>query len=526
MEALSCANVSRFISAAIAREGNVFRGTCEAPGDGVVGGSAQPMAAAPFEAIGEVQTASGQVTITTHSGVLAYVKVGDPVCQLDTVETGADGAVGITFVDGTAIKLSNNARMVLTEFVFAPNVTSNSALFGLSQGAFSFVAGKVAKTGDLRIDTPIARIRGTSQAVGLGILTLAALTFSAVKQIQAASRADAFLDDDTITPKDLSYGKFTILNKRTGEVTEANDPTVTYEFAPDGTVTRTAKTSAQVEQGAALAQQVASLSLGQGAAPGGSSTATTDPQSNFQPIKFAQPANAEASPVSAAIVVAQSSGALEVPQLKPPPPVLTADSGPHPVIEFLNTTGSPTPNVAPSASLSFKDFDLNFGTVSASLTSIIWSAGASPPSGLAAVLAGALSIEAETTSFNVGSIKATFSAADDNFDFLAANETLAVIYDVTVTDKNGLSVTQPVTITITGTNDAPVLAADAPGPHTVAENFSTIRTLTFTDVDLSDHHTVSTSVASATWSGGATLPSGLAAVLAGAVSTTTADSTG
>src|SRR5438105_6930614 len=35
---------------------------------------------------------------------------------------------------------------------------------------------------------------------------------------------DAFLDDDTITPKDLSYGSFTILNKLTGEVTEANDP--------------------------------------------------------------------------------------------------------------------------------------------------------------------------------------------------------------------------------------------------------------------------------------------------------------
>src|SRR4029453_10154448 len=101
-------------------------------------------------------------------------------------------------------------------------------------------------------------------------------------------------------------------------------------------------------------------------------------------------------------------GALEVLQLKPPPPVLTSDTGPHPVIEFLNTTGSPTLNTAPSASLSFTDFDLNFGTVSASLDSITWSAGASPPSGLAGVLAGALSIEVNSTSFNAGSITATF----------------------------------------------------------------------------------------------------------------------
>src|SRR5262249_27908469 len=80
------------------------------------------------------------------------------------------------------------------------------------------------------------------------------------------------------------------------------------------------KTSSQVEQGATLAQQVASLaSLGQGAASGGSSTATTDPHSDFQPINFARPANNEAFPVSAAVSVAQSSGALDIPQLKPQP---------------------------------------------------------------------------------------------------------------------------------------------------------------------------------------------------------------
>src|SRR5262249_18571842 len=96
----------------------------------------------------------------------------------------------------------------------------------------------------------------------------------------------------------------------------------------------------------------------------------------------------------------------------------------------------------------------------------------------------------------------------------------------TVTDNNGVSLTQPVTITVTGTNDAPVLAADASGPHTTTQAVSTSGTLTFTDVDLNDHHTVSTSVTAAAWSGGATPPSGLAAVLAGAPPPTTAGSTG
>src|SRR5262249_5075694 len=124
-----------------------------------------------------------------------------------------------------------------------------------------------------------------------------------------------------------------------------------------------------------------------------------------------------------------------------------------------------------------------------------------------------------------GSIATTFSAPDNTFDFLAAGETLTITYNVTVTDNTGVSLTQPVTITVTGSNDAPVLAADVSGPHTTTQAVQTSGTLTFTDVDLSDHHTVSTSVVSTTWSG-ATPPSGIDAVLAGALSATTADSTG
>ena len=77
-------------------------------------------------------------------------KVGDLVYQGDAVVTGADGRVGINFTDGSSFNLPNNARMVLNEFVFDPNGSSNSTLFNLTKGTFTFVAGKVAKTGDMR----------------------------------------------------------------------------------------------------------------------------------------------------------------------------------------------------------------------------------------------------------------------------------------------------------------------------------------------------------------------------------------
>jgi hypothetical protein len=80
------------------------------------------------------------------------------------VQTGADGRVGINFTDGTSFNLSSNARMVLSEFVYDPNGKSNSTLLSLTKGTFTFVAGSIAKTGDMKIDTPVATmgIRGTT----------------------------------------------------------------------------------------------------------------------------------------------------------------------------------------------------------------------------------------------------------------------------------------------------------------------------------------------------------------------------
>jgi hypothetical protein len=144
----------------------VFRGTCDAPGDDRAGGGyAHVTRTPPLQVIGTIQTATGLVTVMDARGAVAEVKLGDPVYRHDTIETGADGAVGITFIDGTAFNLSNNARMVLNQFVC--DGTSNSALFSLSKGAFTFIAGKVAKAGGLRIDTPFARIRAAAQDGGI-----------------------------------------------------------------------------------------------------------------------------------------------------------------------------------------------------------------------------------------------------------------------------------------------------------------------------------------------------------------------
>ncbi len=126
--------------------------------------------------VGKVVTATGSVTIERANAAVIQVnlpgqtgqtKVGDLVYQGDVVQTGADGRLGIYFTDGTSFNLSNNARMALNEFVYEPNGTSNSTLFNLTKGTFTFVAGHIAKTGDMKVDTPVATlgVRGTTPRV-------------------------------------------------------------------------------------------------------------------------------------------------------------------------------------------------------------------------------------------------------------------------------------------------------------------------------------------------------------------------
>jgi hypothetical protein len=126
--------------------------------------------------IGKVVTAKGAVTVEHVGAVVVQAalgnqsgqaKVSDPIYRGDIVATGRDGQVGIAFVDGTAFNLTSNARMAMTEFVYDPNSTSNSTLLSLTKGTFTFVAGKVAKTGDMKVDTPVATmgIRGTTPHV-------------------------------------------------------------------------------------------------------------------------------------------------------------------------------------------------------------------------------------------------------------------------------------------------------------------------------------------------------------------------
>jgi hypothetical protein len=114
--------------------------------------------------IGKVERLGGSATVQHANGVVEELKVGDNVLQGDVVQTGDGSLLAISFMDGTAFNMGAGARMVLNELVYEPGGSSNSAVFSLVKGTITFVAGQVAKTGSMKVDTPVATmgIRGTA----------------------------------------------------------------------------------------------------------------------------------------------------------------------------------------------------------------------------------------------------------------------------------------------------------------------------------------------------------------------------
>src|SRR5581483_2397189 len=120
------------------------------------------------ELVGKVVSVTGSAQIV-RNGVAITVNTGDAVLKGDVVQTGTGGAISIIFTDTTTFNLSANARMVINEFVYDPNGSANASLISLVQGTIGFVAGQVAKTGDMKVKAPVATmgIRGTAVVVDI-----------------------------------------------------------------------------------------------------------------------------------------------------------------------------------------------------------------------------------------------------------------------------------------------------------------------------------------------------------------------
>ncbi len=138
------------------------------PGQYAQAGAPQSAAA---EAIGRVAAVSGNATVV-RNGVAITLNAGDVILKGDVLQTGSGSTLGVTFADGTTFNLTADARLVVNEFVYDPNGSANATVINLVQGAASFVAGQIAKTGDMKVGTPVATmgIRGTAMVLDISAI--------------------------------------------------------------------------------------------------------------------------------------------------------------------------------------------------------------------------------------------------------------------------------------------------------------------------------------------------------------------
>ena len=143
------------------------------------------------ESIGRVEATKGNTFITRTDGTKIKAATGVEIFQGDTVETDADGSIGIVFADNTTFSLDEDGEMVIDEMVYDPGSQEGTALFQVASGVFTFASGQIAKTGvdNMQITTPTATIgiRGTSGAVRIG--TDGPDTYTLLSDAQARSEA-------------------------------------------------------------------------------------------------------------------------------------------------------------------------------------------------------------------------------------------------------------------------------------------------------------------------------------------------
>lgn len=125
-----------------------------------------PASDAPEEPIGNVATVTGSASVIRNDKATP-LKIKDDIYLNDVVQTGANAALGITFIDNTTFNLKASTKITIDNYVYEDGGKSNAAIFDVAKGTAAFVAASVAKTGDMKITTPTATlgIRGTTGLV-------------------------------------------------------------------------------------------------------------------------------------------------------------------------------------------------------------------------------------------------------------------------------------------------------------------------------------------------------------------------
>ncbi|WP_346015321.1 VCBS domain-containing protein [Bradyrhizobium sp. 39] len=490
---------------------------------------------AAAQVIGHVTKLSGSAT-AVRNGVSIVLNNGDNVEKGDVVSTGGDSTLGITFIDGTVFGLSSNARMVLNEMVYDPNGSNNSSLLSLVAGTITFVAGETAKHGDMKIDTPVATmgIRGTAVLNQINFVVPAGggdpqpqVSFQVLVEPNGTTGSYILFDKVTLLPIatvnqagqmiQISGGNVSISNAlMSPDIQKLITDVFTLKFTDNNSNTKLTQnfTDSITQTG-----NVVFIKTDTGATATATFTHLPEPGSQGPGHDPATSTRIPGPPLARSLDL---NGNVQKAFPLTERADTTGDTTHYDTISGLITFDDQNLGDRPTVSMSVADAP-NYVYKDAGLHDVTGSLTALQKQDIAATLIN-IDVVANGGNTNHGSAVWTYTIPDHVFDFLAAGETLTLTYKVRVNNNfsvNPEASTIDITITITGTNDKPVITTSVPviifeggtsvpgGPLT--SEVPTSGTLTFKDVDLTDTHTVAVKLTSATLPDGSVPPGPLAA---------------
>ena len=120
------------------------------------------------DTIGSVKNVRGTATVV-RAGETIPAHPGLGLLAGDILETGADGALGLTLRDDSLLSLGPSSRIALEKFQFAPAEGNLGLTTRIVRGTFAYLSGLIGKLAPdaTTFVTPVATIgvRGTRFAV-------------------------------------------------------------------------------------------------------------------------------------------------------------------------------------------------------------------------------------------------------------------------------------------------------------------------------------------------------------------------
>lgn len=119
--------------------------------------------------IGRIKSVAGTTAQLWRGKAVSPARPGDRLAVSDVLTTGANGRIGVTFVDNSRFAIGPNSRVALSQFEFDDTTHRGKSLTTVDRGSLGVVSGQIAKENKdamkVRTPTSLLAARGTTFVV-------------------------------------------------------------------------------------------------------------------------------------------------------------------------------------------------------------------------------------------------------------------------------------------------------------------------------------------------------------------------